>query len=267
MKLLVGIRRWENCILFLYKMGLEEDIKTTNKKIVNDFPNMARDRSWKCLKNAAMEGEEKIDYITSILCKESTKRVLEVGCGKGVALNSLTQEYPLIQFEGIDLIAEEAAGFKNVKLHSMDAHYLQFESNFFDLAFSFFTFAYLTDKIKALKEVYRVLKPKGQALIHLNPIYFYPNGKELIPSNPNESDIYWDKEFKHIIITKEGKSTSCLEQPYVGIYHTKLVRDYQNPVLSLYSPLPKEELEKIKVQEIKENAEWLFPIHNFLTEE
>jgi len=248
-------------------MSLENDIKEVNKKILDGLPFMTRNRNLGRLRYSTLEGKDKIANLTNFLHKTGITEVLEIGCGKGVALNDLAQEYPSIQFKGVDLKTEGSVHSENVNMYPMDAHNLQFADNQFDLVFSFFTFAYLVDKIKALKEVYRVLKPNGQALIHLNPIYFYPNGRELIPSNHNESDVFWDNGFKHVMLAKEGKDVSCLDKPYVGCYHTKLTREYHNPVLSLYSQIPKKELESIKKQETKENAEWLFPIHTSLAQD
>lgn len=49
-------------------------------------------------------------------------------------------------------------------LHKMDVQQLAFDSNSFDTVVSSFVFCTIPDPIAGLKEIYRVLKPRGAAI-------------------------------------------------------------------------------------------------------
>lgn len=221
-------------------MGFQKEIIEKNKKILFDIDNMTRDRSLDRLKLSSLTGKEKISRIETILSKSNTKRVLEIGCGKAKALNLLAEKYKDIEFYGIDLSPPNSE-LPNLKLRKMDAHNLDFEEGYFDLTFSFFTFAYMIDKIKGLKEVYRTLNKEGEGIIHLSPKYFYPDGKEIIPSNFEEGDIIWDESYKYLLIKKMGKNPDFLNKKYLGNYPLNWDREYLGSNLSLYKKLPPKE--------------------------
>ena len=111
-------------------------------------------------------------------------QVLDVGCGGGATLLRLLERYPQGHISGVDhsevsvassletCQAEVASGKINVQLASVEA--LPFSSGTFDGACAVESFYFWPNRIESLKEVRRVLKPKGTLLIIADT---YDNGK------------------------------------------------------------------------------------------
>jgi ubiquinone/menaquinone biosynthesis C-methylase UbiE len=105
-------------------------------------------------------------------------RLLDVGTGTGVLLERLyeTTGFENYTFTGIDYyednVIEANEKFANkgllhkITVKEGDAHYLDFESESFDMVISRATIHHLADPVKALQEKHRVLKPNGVCLIH-----------------------------------------------------------------------------------------------------
>lgn len=97
---------------------------------------------------------------------------LDVACGSGIStlkLHEICRGNAKIY--GVDIsgkMIEEAnkiaqrQGLKDVIYSKMDAENLDFPDSTFDFALSNMSFNYFPDKLRALREVYRVLKPGGQ---------------------------------------------------------------------------------------------------------
>lgn len=96
---------------------------------------------------------------------------LDIGCGPG---DTTFELYDILgigsRVTGIDIskkMVEKATkngcdlGYDGVKFVKMDAESLEFEDNSFEVVTCIFTFQFFPDKAKALREIYRVLKPGG----------------------------------------------------------------------------------------------------------
>ncbi len=103
------------------------------------------------------------------------EKVLDVGCGSGTLLIEAKARYPNSDLAGIDpdekilRLAEsklERAGLK-ARLVQGFAQELPFPSASFDLVISTLIFHHLSSpvKVKATREIYRVLKEKGRFLL------------------------------------------------------------------------------------------------------
>ncbi|CAA9202062.1 class I SAM-dependent methyltransferase [Flavobacterium collinsii] len=104
--------------------------------------------------------------------------LLDVGTGTGVLLERLyeTPGFENYTFIGIDYYEDnvieandkftERGLSDRISVKEGDAHYLDFESETFDMVISRATLHHLVDPVKALQEKYRVLKPNGICLIH-----------------------------------------------------------------------------------------------------
>ena len=101
-----------------------------------------------------------------------TERVLDVACGPG----TLTfRAAPLVrQVVAVDfspgMVAEVSAraqrdGLTNVEAKVMDAQALAFPDGAFDTAFSMFSFMFFPDRARAFRELLRVLRPGGIAVV------------------------------------------------------------------------------------------------------
>lgn len=102
-----------------------------------------------------------------------TPRILEVGCGQGVALPVLAARLGPRELVGIDIdanlvaLANERVRFErvNATILEADVRNLPFESETFDLVIDFGTCYHVSGGLeggrKALKEIARVLSPRG----------------------------------------------------------------------------------------------------------
>jgi ubiquinone/menaquinone biosynthesis C-methylase UbiE len=92
-------------------------------------------------------------------------RVLEVGCGAGGMVKAIKFYRPDLQVLGIDIskgaIAEAKQDPQGVKFSVADANQLPFKNNSLEAVLMFDLLEHLDDPLKALDEVWRVLKPKG----------------------------------------------------------------------------------------------------------
>lgn len=101
--------------------------------------------------------------------------VLDIGCGAGVdTFVAAIMVGPEGRVIGIDLISEmlnrartnlEKTSFKNVTFQEGSAEELPFPDRIFDVVISNGVFNLITDKAKALKEVFRVMKSSGRFLL------------------------------------------------------------------------------------------------------
>jgi SAM-dependent methyltransferase len=101
--------------------------------------------------------------------------VLDVGCGAGVdSLVAAKMVGPSGKVVGIDLIPEmldrarknlELTTFLNVSFEKASAEDLPFPDASFDVVISNGVINLIPDKLKALKEVHRVLKPFGRLMM------------------------------------------------------------------------------------------------------
>ena len=101
--------------------------------------------------------------------------VLDIGCGSGIdILFAAKMTGPAGKAVGIDLIPEmlqraeenlKMAELDNVIFEESSADKLSFPDESFDVVISNGAFNLISDKAKALKEVLRVLKPRGRLMI------------------------------------------------------------------------------------------------------
>jgi ubiquinone/menaquinone biosynthesis C-methylase UbiE len=95
--------------------------------------------------------------------------ILEVGCGRGVALPVLGDRLQPSSITGVDVDANAlsyaAAHARNrcvkARLHLADVRMLPFDDASFDVVFDFGTCYHIGDAARALREIARVLRPGG----------------------------------------------------------------------------------------------------------
>ncbi|RKX71783.1 ubiquinone biosynthesis protein UbiE [candidate division WOR-3 bacterium] len=104
----------------------------------------------------------KIKELIEALKIDKAESILDVGTGTGILLQFLT-ENPII---GIDLsylmLKRAKQKFPHRLLIQADAASLPFSDRSFDRAILFAVFPHLRNKLRALKELYRVLRPEGR---------------------------------------------------------------------------------------------------------
>jgi ubiquinone/menaquinone biosynthesis C-methylase UbiE len=109
--------------------------------------------------------------------------VLDVGCGTGISTFEVMKRSEGVgKFYGVDIsekmvkhAKEKAAqkGFTTCKFTKGDAESLEFPDSMFDLVISNVAFHWFPDKLKALKEMYRVLKPGCMVALNFNGKHHY----------------------------------------------------------------------------------------------
>ena len=106
---------------------------------------------------------------TSLPTIKRSAKVLELGVGNGKTLKAILKHKPkevtAIDFckEAINL-AKSNTLFKNIKFIKTDVRELPFKDNYFEIVVCYYTLNNLIekDRIKAVSEIHRVLKPKGK---------------------------------------------------------------------------------------------------------
>ena len=100
--------------------------------------------------------------------------VLDIGCGAGVdSIFAAVMAGQSGKVTGIDLVPEMLERAKeNARLSALNINFLEgsaedllFSDNTFDVVISNGVFNLVVDKVKALSEVYRVLKPGGRLML------------------------------------------------------------------------------------------------------
>ncbi len=104
----------------------------------------------------------------------NARRVLEVGCGTGAILRTLTMP-PSGVLAGLDInrpalqLAQQHA--PAAQLTASDAHRLPYPDASFDIAFCHFVLLWLADPARGLAEMRRVVRPGGAVLALAEPDY------------------------------------------------------------------------------------------------
>ena len=98
--------------------------------------------------------------------------LLDVGFGSGILLHQLSEADPTLKLYGVDVSDEmykkakqKFLGNKQVKLYLSSAVSLTFKENTFDYVTCIQSFHHHPNSLQSLKEMYRVLKPKGKLLL------------------------------------------------------------------------------------------------------
>ncbi|HXF61496.1 MAG TPA: methyltransferase domain-containing protein [Caldilineaceae bacterium] len=118
----------------------------------------------------AMEKRELIAWLIDLLNVRAHERVLEVGFGPGVAIAALSVKAAHVAGVDISDVMVEQARARNaqaiaagrVELHQGSADRLPFTDNSFDKALSINSIQIWPDPAAGLREIHRVLKPRGR---------------------------------------------------------------------------------------------------------
>jgi len=136
--------------------------------------------SYPCLSPGRYESFYVLDRLLNKK-KLKHKKILEFGCGTGVYALFLDNLLENVSYTGIDLefkqdIKKVKRRIKRIKVgfQVMDARKLDFKNNSFDLVLSFTNLEHIKEDFKSLKEIYRLLKRKGTALIMIPSVFTFP---------------------------------------------------------------------------------------------
>ena len=100
------------------------------------------------------------------------KNILDVGCASGWFLSRVKLRYPKSRCVGVDIykkaIEYGEKRYKSLKLIHADAHALPFADNSFDLVICAEVLEHVASPEKVLREIERVLGPRGTAIIEMD---------------------------------------------------------------------------------------------------
>jgi ubiquinone/menaquinone biosynthesis C-methylase UbiE len=101
------------------------------------------------------------------------ERVLDVACGTGVVTRFAAEEVGEAAVGGVDVnpamlaVAREAVGDARVDWHEASAEALPLEDGSFDVVLCQMGLQFFPDRPRALREVHRVLRPGGRAVLNV----------------------------------------------------------------------------------------------------
>ncbi len=106
-------------------------------------------------------------------------RILEIGCGAGwfsidLARRGYTVEATDTADAMIGMVAKHSADAGvagKIHVQTADVHHLQFADNSFDFLVALGVISWLHDADQGLREMFRILKPGGTAIITVNNLY------------------------------------------------------------------------------------------------
>src|SRR5690606_33972620 len=101
---------------------------------------------------------------------KTVSKILDTGTGTGDFIEVLKEVFPKAKITGIDpnteSLQEAAIKYPELTLAEMNAEKLEFTDNSFDLASISMALHHLPDIQKALKEMQRVVKPRGWIIVN-----------------------------------------------------------------------------------------------------
>lgn len=174
--------------------------------------------------------------------KDATK-VLELGAGNFSRSLSLAQRYPDKHFVSSDYEFSEAAleamddtkAQHNVTVAKEDAHALSFGDEEFDFVFSIALMEHIPRPNDALREIHRVLKPKGHHWFIQAPFWSCAKGhhfmhwdQSVLDTIPTYSHLYLsEEEMREVLIAKSPSFDveHCLQRIYHREDLSRLSRD------------------------------------------
>ena len=139
---------------------------------------------------------EKLNYLPRLVkfTAYKGKSVLEVGCGAGIDLARFARAGAKVT--GIDLsntaIDLASKNFEqsvqNADLRVMNGECMQFADNTFDVVYAHGVLQYTADAVKMIAEIYRVLKPDGEAILMVYNRHSWLNLMRTVTNVPLEHE-------------------------------------------------------------------------------
>ncbi|MED4127151.1 class I SAM-dependent methyltransferase [Shouchella miscanthi] len=158
--------------LLNYKKGLVRQEKTTSTPVAS----MVAETS-KLLEAVTLP------RVASRLKKQKSKAVLDVGCGLGGYMMTLAEQFPNIQFHGVEIDqdvcrrANEANSFQNVSIDQGDFKEMRFRKGYHTVMFNNILYYFtVVERLALIKKATDVLKKKGEIIL-ITPLADGKHGK------------------------------------------------------------------------------------------
>lgn len=153
--------------------GVKKDThKGVKKDTHNKFKKDIHNTHLKKLVSNVIQGKQKSSYEKSFMGKQcSYKRIVDLGCGPASysqSLAHLTHQLLFVDLS-LEMLKQAAKNFDNTLSQSMminaDIENLPFRDKSIDCVFSSMAMQWCKSPKQAFEEIYRVLKPKGHAIL------------------------------------------------------------------------------------------------------
>lgn len=110
--------------------------------------------------------------IKKLLADNKFNNCLDIGCASGYMLSEIALAYPDAKYFGLDVYSEAIkfakSRYPNIEFRVGFAEKLPFNSKSFDLITFYETIEHVENPLLALKEIKRVLKKKGVAIVAMD---------------------------------------------------------------------------------------------------
>lgn len=114
----------------------------------------------------------KLEIFKELVGEKKFKKILDVGCASGVMTAEISKVLPDSKIIAIDTyhsaIAYAKQKYPHIRFIVADAHKLPLKDNLFNLVICFETIEHVIDPEKVLKEIRRVLKENGVAIVEMD---------------------------------------------------------------------------------------------------
>lgn len=187
-----------------------------------------RDRPASFFHNWGLDALRMYDESRDWLKRLSQGRILVVGSGEGKEAMEFKEEFPQLQIDSIDLLPTH--DIPGITQYKRDVQSLDFTSESFDFVFSQWTMDYVVDKVRALREINRILTPGGHALLKAPSDYFSPKGTVITIGEPN---VRWTMNSSVIRFSKSPK-TFLDHWEWTSIASERLGSKVNHRVVSVY---------------------------------
>lgn len=163
--------------------------------------------------------KQEFSSITKLCGRKKGAHLLDCGCGAGEITIRVADTIGAREIYGIELDGERAkkAKQKGIKVYSCDLNsQFPFKSNFFDIVVSRQVIEHLIDIDNFVKEIYRVLKPDGYAVVSTINLASWPNVLALVVGfQPFSSQLSAEYEMGNPLSPVYGKKIVPPHNPYV----------------------------------------------------
>jgi ubiquinone/menaquinone biosynthesis C-methylase UbiE len=185
------------------------------------------------------------------------KKVLDAGCGTGYMSRMLAKSGA--QVYGIDESREMLAKAENKRKNVSDwlefrqasIHSTGFDLKFFDNAIMVGVLMYDNNPLRAIGEMYRVLKPEGKLVVSVTHPYIYQEGSPAVEYN-NKRGRWLD-----LLCLGEENGVEIFEQHYMDKFGNKSFNPkvYNHSISTYFNSLTQNGFNIEKVEEIEVKKE------------
>lgn len=184
-------------------------------------------------KYSSSEENNRLSNLVKLFPLQKGMSVLDMGCGSGHLIPHIQKKIgPQGLLVGADfsekMIVIGRSKFPSADVHLVqtDAHQAGIQSELFDLVLCVALFPHLDQKLNALREFNRLLKPQGQLIIA------HSSGREMINSFHSQMDgvinqdfIPEEKEMRRLLASAEFEITDFIDQPSLYLVKAQAIKD------------------------------------------